>query len=166
MKKRALDSNVSLNPMVCITRDMRLEKFLLTKPAKLIHRRQIAVQPRPTNQRAIPIGARGRRRSNIIMVIGLKPNVDGKVMKNGQSTTVVGQIARPPTPARRNLAANYSRVVDQMPSTSYRPRFQSTPIPQGGLLVPNQDETDETTLNLDFDGSFFGMLHYSSSDTE
>lgn len=164
MKKRALDSNISLNPKVYITRDKKLEAYLMTKPGKVIDRRQTAAQSRASR---IPIGARGRRRSTI-MFVGLTPNVDGKktvrapiLPTNTVARNNFSQIPRPPTPPRRT--SNYGRAQTPGPSN---PRFQSTPIslaPANDLLMPPNE--DDSTVSIDFDGSFLGSLHYSASDT-
>lgn len=177
MKKRAIDSNMSLNPKVCITRDKRLEAYLMAKPGKLINRRQTAAQPRSNMKSSrIPIGARGRRRSTAIMFVGLTPNLDGQTSQPSQTVRVpnlptntvarnnFGQIPRPPTPPRRT--SNYGRAQTPGPSN---PRFQSTPIslapspPSNHLLMPPYE--DDSTVSIDFDGSFLGFLHYSASDT-
>lgn len=71
---------------------MRVEKYLLNKPAKLISRRQTTAQRPNIAQRNIPTGARGRRRSTPILFLGLTPNLDGNVLK--------------PTPPRRQSASS------------------------------------------------------------
>lgn len=186
MVRRAVALNVSLKPTVNVTRDMGMENYLMTKPAKVVNRRRTAAIPRPS----IPIGARGRRRSTSIMFIGLKANVDGQLKTSVPMPSLVlnsagpsqlngrmtGQIPSPPiTPQRQFTSATNNQVAGMqktsLPSTYVKSatvtarRLVFTPSPPNHVLLEKPDKKN-TTNEIDFDGSLIGCLHYSSSDTE
>lgn len=160
MKKRVRDSNVSLNPNVVITRDLRMDKYLMKKPSKLIKRRKTTVQRPNIASPIIPIGARGRRHSTPIFFVGLAPNMDGIVLKKSTFAEPrqnydrnICRNVRPPTPPRRqSTSTNQACDVDQAsagPSNArkvYRGVRPPTPPRRQSTSTNQARDADQTSV--------------------
>lgn len=155
MQKVVNRSSVVINPKLKIPRCMALEKYILKQPSKIVDRRQtVATDVRSkapernileksskiverrqtvvtgnsgTTKKAVPIGARGRKRRTVnLMFIGITPNPNNRILLQ-PSTSVNGTIGHSSMqPMQLNPQPAIPRSATPRPATTSNPR-KTTP---------------------------------------
>lgn len=131
-RKKIHDSAISVHPKVKIERNLAFERFLLVGPQGTSN---IVRHTAPAKKKAsIPIGARGRKRSIVLLTIGLTPNLDNHIRQNPAPSTSLAKPAKP----SKSLAK---------PATPSTPLAKSAIPPSTDRQIPSSNAVAPSSTN-------------------